>query len=99
MAEVVRGLAVGARLDDIADLDVPEMRFQPWRPVVPRGLEGDSSDLLAAIRSGHLDEGDDLVQRCVSIWTECRLAPPALTVDAFTLMGGCGPMCAGSPSE
>lgn len=41
-------------LDDIADLDVPEMRFQPWRPVVPRGLEGDSSDLLAAIRSGDM---------------------------------------------
>ncbi|NCF40734.1 MAG: polyphosphate kinase 1 [Planctomycetia bacterium] len=41
-------------LDDIADLDVPEMRFQPWRPAVPRGLEGDSSDLLAAIRSGDM---------------------------------------------
>ncbi|MAC74622.1 MAG: polyphosphate kinase 1 [Phycisphaerae bacterium] len=41
-------------LDDIADLDVPELRFQPWRPVVPRGLEGDSSDLLAAIRSGDM---------------------------------------------
>jgi polyphosphate kinase len=37
-----------------ADLDVPEMRFQPWRPAVPRGLEGDSSDLLAAIRSGDM---------------------------------------------
>jgi len=41
-------------LDEIADLDVPEMRFQPWRPAVPRGLEGDSSDLLAAIRSGDM---------------------------------------------
>ena len=41
-------------LDGIADLDIPEFRFQPWRPVVPRGLEGDSSDLLAAIRSGDL---------------------------------------------
>ena len=41
-------------LDDIADLDVPDFRFQPWRPVIPRGLEGDSSDLLAAIRSGDM---------------------------------------------
>ena len=28
-----------------------------------------------------------------------RLAPPTLTVDAFTVTKGCAPMCAGSPSE
>eukprot|EP00964_Phaeocystis_antarctica_P018676 scaffold10311_cov55-Phaeocystis_antarctica.AAC.1 len=28
-----------------------------------------------------------------------RRAPLTLTVDAFTLMKGCGPMCAGSPGQ
>ena len=42
-------------LNGIADLDQSDLRFEPWRPMVPRVLEGDEdADILAATRRGDL---------------------------------------------
>ena len=41
-------------LDGIADIEIPELRFTPWRPTVPRSLDGDEGDILAATRAGDL---------------------------------------------
>ncbi len=42
-------------LNGIADIDQPDLRFPPWRPLVPRVLEGDEdADILAATRRGDL---------------------------------------------
>lgn len=41
-------------LNGIADVDMPELRYKPWRPTVPRSLDGDEGDILAATRAGDL---------------------------------------------
>ena len=43
-----------AVLDGIADIEIPELRFKPWRPTVPRSLDGDEGDILAATRASDL---------------------------------------------
>ncbi len=49
------GLLDYLSLSQIADLDIPEHRYAPWRPIVPAALSGKESDLFAAIR------GEDLL--------------------------------------
>jgi len=39
-------------LNQIADLDLPEHRFTPWRPLVPPPLADDEKDIFSVIRSG-----------------------------------------------
>ena len=41
-------------LNDIANLKIPELQFKKWRPVEPRGLENEDSDILGAIRGGDI---------------------------------------------
>ncbi|MBL9149727.1 MAG: polyphosphate kinase 1 [Phycisphaerae bacterium] len=41
-------------LNEIADLDVPELRFPRWTPIVPPQIESDESDLFSVIRNGDL---------------------------------------------
>ena len=41
-------------VNEIADLDVPEMRWPKWTPVAPFGLEDDNSDIFALIREGDI---------------------------------------------
>ena len=39
-------------LDLIADLNIPDAHFKKWRPVEPRGLGEDESDIFGLIRGG-----------------------------------------------
>ncbi len=39
-------------LNEIADLDLPELRWPKWTPVAPQGLDDDDSDIFAIIRKG-----------------------------------------------
>ena len=41
-------------VNEIADLDVAEMRWPKWTPVAPFGLEDDNSDIFALIREGDI---------------------------------------------
>ncbi|MDZ4754607.1 MAG: polyphosphate kinase 1 [Phycisphaerae bacterium] len=41
-------------LNEIADLDMPELRFPKWTPMVPPRIESDESDLFSVIRQGDL---------------------------------------------
>ena len=42
-------------LNGVADIDQPDLRFDAWRPLVPRALDGDEdADILAATRNGDL---------------------------------------------
>ncbi len=42
-------------LNGVADIDQPDLRFDSWRPLVPRALDGDEdADILAATRNGDL---------------------------------------------
>lgn len=38
-------------LNEIADLDRPDLRYPKWKPLVPHGIESDESDLFSLIRS------------------------------------------------
>ena len=38
-------------LNEIADLDRPDLRYKKWKPLVPRGIESRESDLFTLIRS------------------------------------------------
>ena len=38
-------------LNEIADLDRPEIRYPKWKPVIPRGIDVDESDLFSLIRA------------------------------------------------
>jgi polyphosphate kinase len=38
----------------IADLPVPDLRWSPWNPVVPKPLSGEGADLFGLIRAGDL---------------------------------------------
>lgn len=46
------GLLDWTTLNAIADLDLPEHRFQPWRPVTPPAFADGDTDIFSAIRSG-----------------------------------------------
>jgi polyphosphate kinase len=42
-------------LNGVADIDQPDLRFDSWRPLIPRTLDGDEdADILAATRNGDL---------------------------------------------
>jgi polyphosphate kinase len=36
----------------VADLPVPTLKFEPWTPVTPKGLEGEEADIFALVRRG-----------------------------------------------
>ena len=48
------GLIDYGGLNQIADLDAPELHFSKWSALAPRGLEDEESDIFAAIRQGDL---------------------------------------------
>jgi polyphosphate kinase len=39
---------------EIAALNIPELRDPPWTPLIPRGLDGATADIFAAIRAGDI---------------------------------------------
>lgn len=41
-------------LDELADLEGTDLRFAKWRPIEPRGLEDEDTDILGAIRESDL---------------------------------------------
>jgi polyphosphate kinase len=41
-------------LNEVADLDMPELRFPKWTPLVPPRIESDETDLFSVIRQGDL---------------------------------------------
>jgi polyphosphate kinase len=41
-------------VNEIADLDLPELRWPKWKPIAPAGLEDEDSDIFARIREGDL---------------------------------------------
>ena len=48
------GLIDYGGLNQVADLDAPELHYSKWTALPPRGLEDDESDIFAAIRQGDL---------------------------------------------
>jgi polyphosphate kinase len=59
-------------LGEIADLDLPELRYPKWTPVTPPRIESDESDLFSVIREGDLvvhhpyESFDDTVVRFIA---------------------------------
>ena len=51
---VTDGMLDWGTLNEIADLDVHELRWPKWKPVAPAGLEDEDSDIFALIREGDL---------------------------------------------
>ena len=47
-----KGLFDFSVLDEIADIDRPDLRFPRWEPLVPKGLSVEESDLFSVIRAG-----------------------------------------------
>jgi polyphosphate kinase len=41
-------------LNEVADLDMPELRFPKWTPLVPPRIESEETDLFSVIRQGDL---------------------------------------------
>ena len=41
-------------VNEIADLDMPELRWPKWNPVAPHGLEDENADIFAMIRAGDI---------------------------------------------
>ena len=41
-------------LDPIADLSLPEIKYKPWKPVLPPALADEETDIFAAVRAGDL---------------------------------------------
>ncbi len=41
-------------LHQIADLDLPELRYSKWKAIVPPGMEGDDADIFSRIRGGDI---------------------------------------------
>ncbi len=41
-------------LSEIADIDLPSLRYRPWSPVCPPALMNEEKDMFAAIREGDL---------------------------------------------
>jgi polyphosphate kinase len=48
------GLIDYGALNEIADLDGPDLHWSKWTPLAPRGLEDEQDDIFAAIRQGDL---------------------------------------------
>jgi polyphosphate kinase len=48
------GLVEYTSLREIANLDVKELRYAPWRPVIPRALADADQDIFSAIRQGDI---------------------------------------------
>jgi polyphosphate kinase len=48
------GMLDWGTVNEIADLDVPELRWPKWKPIAPAGLEDEDSDIFARIREGDL---------------------------------------------
>jgi polyphosphate kinase len=48
------GLIDFTSLDQIAELDMPELRFRPWNPVLPPRLSDPNKDIFSAIREGDI---------------------------------------------
>ncbi|MFM7808099.1 MAG: polyphosphate kinase 1, partial [Planctomycetota bacterium] len=48
------GLIDYGALNEIADLDGPDLHWPKWTPLAPRGLEDEQDDIFAAIRQGDL---------------------------------------------
>ncbi len=65
------GLLEYRSLRAVAALPVPDLRYPPWRPVVPRRLRGDQESIFDVIRAGDLlvhhpyDSFDETVLRFV----------------------------------
>jgi len=51
---VTDGMLDWGTLNEIADLDVHELRWPKWKPVAPSGLEDEDSDIFSLIREGDL---------------------------------------------
>ncbi len=41
-------------LHQIADLDLPELRYSKWKAIVPPGMEGEDADIFSRIRGGDI---------------------------------------------
>jgi polyphosphate kinase len=48
------GILDWGTVNEIADIDMPELRWPKWTPVSPQGLEDDNADIFAMIRSGDI---------------------------------------------
>jgi polyphosphate kinase len=48
------GLIDYESLFQIADLDYPEHRFSPWRPIIPPALADEEKDMFSVIRAGDI---------------------------------------------
>jgi polyphosphate kinase len=46
------GILDWSTVNEIADIDAPELRWPKWTPVAPAGLEDEDSDIFALIREG-----------------------------------------------
>jgi polyphosphate kinase len=46
------GMLDWSTVNELADLDVSELRWPKWSPVAPQGLEDDDADIFALIRKG-----------------------------------------------
>ncbi len=46
------GMLDWGTVSEIADLEIPELRWPKWTPVAPAGLEDDDSDIFSLIRDG-----------------------------------------------
>jgi polyphosphate kinase len=49
-----QGLVDYTVLNDIADLDLPHLKYKPWRPVIPARLSNHEQDIFSAIRQGDI---------------------------------------------
>jgi polyphosphate kinase len=48
------GMLDWGTVNELADLDLPELRWPKWKPIAPVGLEEDDSDIFARIREGDI---------------------------------------------
>ena len=48
------GLVDWATLNEVADLDLPDLHWPRFAPISPAGLEGEHADIFAAIRAGDI---------------------------------------------
>ena len=51
---VTDGMLDWGTLNELADLDVHELRWPKWKPIAPSGLEDEDSDIFSLIREGDL---------------------------------------------
>ena len=48
------GMLDWGTVNEVADLDLPELRWPKWKPIAPAGLEDEDADIFARIREGDL---------------------------------------------